>query len=105
MNVNANNTKVLLENKMTPFVKPGEIRFVLSWESPMDLDIHSIFRISNFQKCEVYFGRSQCLGTELNSDIFRGEGTRYNTMTISTLGNYIYTIAVHNYVANNSNTN
>ncbi len=55
--------------QMTPRVEPGKLRFVLSWPyAPKDLDIHSIFKISRFSQCEIYFGARNCLGTTLDVD-------------------------------------
>ncbi len=85
--------------QMTPVVQPGQMRFVLSWPyAPQDLDIHSIFKISRFTQCEVYFGERICLGTSLDTDNSEGGINGVETITINTLGNYVYTFAVHKYV-------
>jgi hypothetical protein len=84
---------------MTPTVDPGQIRFVLSWPlGPKDLDLHSYFKISRFSKCEIYFGKRSCVGTDLDVDNFEGGPNGVETITISTLGNYVYTFAVNKYV-------
>jgi hypothetical protein len=84
---------------MTPIVEKGKMRFVLSWPyAPRDLDIHSLFKISKFSKCEVYFGKRDCAGTVLDVDNFNGGSNGVETITINTLGQYIYTFAVHKFV-------
>jgi len=88
---------------LTPLVGQGQIRFVLSWSNgPKDLDIHSIFKISDNETCEVYFGKRDCLGTELNTDTTRFGSNGVQTLTINTLGKYNYTIAVNKYIHKNS---
>jgi hypothetical protein len=88
---------------MTPLVDDGKIRFVLSWPSgPKDVDIHSFFKISRFSKCEVYFGKRDCVGTGLDTDNFNGGSNGVETITINSLGKYIYTFAVHKYVDNSN---
>jgi hypothetical protein len=83
---------------MTPFVEEGKLRFVLSWPfAPRDLDIHSFFKISRFSKCEVYFGKRDCVGTNLDTDNYNGGSNGVETITINSLGNYVYTFAVHKY--------
>jgi hypothetical protein len=85
--------------QLTPRVEPGEIRFVLSWPyAPKDLDIHSIFKISRYSQCEIYFGARDCLGTSLDVDNLNGGNKGVETITIHTLGKYTYTFAVHKYV-------
>lgn len=92
-------TKPLDTVQMTPYVEAGKIRFVLSWpHGPKDLDIHTMYRISRFSKCEVFFGKRNCLGTSLDTDNFNGGHNGVETVTISTLGKYVYTFAVHKYV-------
>jgi hypothetical protein len=88
---------------LTPLVGQGKIRFVLSWPNgPKDLNIYSIFRITNNKTCEVYFGKKECLGTELNTDTSRFGSNGIQTLTINTLGKYNYTIAVNKYTDKNS---
>jgi hypothetical protein len=94
--------------QLTPRVEPGKLRFVLSWPyAPKDLDIHSIFKISRFSQCEIYFGARNCLGTTLDVDNLNGGNKGVETITINTLGKYIYTFAVHKYVdvSNGSSAN
>jgi hypothetical protein len=84
---------------MTPLVEEGQVRFVLSWpDSPADLDIHSIFLVSARNKCEVFFGKKECLGVDLDVDNLKGGKNGVETITIRELGKYIYTITVHRYV-------
>lgn len=84
---------------MTPEVEEGQLRFVLSWPfAPKDLDIHSFFKISKFSKCEVYFGKRECVGVNLDTDNFLGGKKGVETITIERMGNYIYTFAVHKYI-------
>lgn len=83
---------------MTPLVEEGKIRFVLSWPyGPKDLDIHSFFKVSRFSKCEVFFGKRDCVGTSLDTDNFSGGNNGVETITINQLGKYVYTFAVHKY--------
>jgi hypothetical protein len=84
---------------MTPLVEQGQIRLVLSWpDSPADLDIHSIFLVSARNKCEVFFGKKECLGVDLDVDNLKGGKNGVETITIRELGKYIYTFTVHRYV-------
>jgi hypothetical protein len=97
-NVIGPNTNIGLIS-LTPTLDDNSLRFVLSWESsPKDLDIHTIFQVSRFQLCGVYFAMKQCVGTVLDSDNNNGGPNGVETITISPLGNYIYTIAVNKYI-------
>jgi hypothetical protein len=94
-----NNTRHLTTVPMTQNVGEGKIRIVLMWpDGPLDLDLHSSFKISKFTKCEIYFGKDECLGTELNTYDRPVNKRGVDVITINTLGNYIYTFAVHKYV-------
>ena len=84
---------------LTPTLVGGLLRFVLSWPgAPNDLDIHSFFAVSQTQKCEVYFSKRSCVGVSLDVDNLSGGSKGVETITVNTLGNYIYTIAVNKYV-------
>jgi hypothetical protein len=99
VNVEGGSSKNLLTLPMTPIVDAGKIRFVLYWpDGPIDLDLHSIFRVSRFSKCEVYFGKKECLGTELNTENSIGGKYGVEAITLNTLGNYVYTFAVNKYI-------
>lgn len=92
-------TKPISTASLTPTVDKGKLRFVLSWPNgPKDLDIHSIFKISRFAKCEVYFGKRDCVGVTLDTDNFNSGASGVETITINNLGKYYYTFAVHKYV-------
>lgn len=84
---------------VTPTLQPGQIRFVLSWpDKPKDLDLHSFFAVSMFSICEVYFGKRQCAGVVLDTDNYDYGTNGAETITINTLGNYVYSIAINNYI-------
>lgn len=84
--------------QLTQRVNAGQIRFVLSWpNAPKDLDIHSIFKVSRYTQCEVYFGERECLGMTLDTDNLKGGKNGVETITIDTLGNYIYIFVVNKY--------
>ncbi len=88
---------------LTPVMTDNSLRFVLSWESsPKDLDIHALFQLSRMQKCEVYFAKKDCVGVTLDVDNLDGGTNGVETITINTLGNYIYTITVNKYVDNSN---
>lgn len=92
-------TKQIISSQLTPTVDKGKIRFVLSWPNgPKDLDLHSLFKISRFSKCEVYFGKRDCAGVNIDTDNFSGGANGVETITINTLGKYYYTFAVHKYI-------
>lgn len=77
----------------------NSLRFVLSWENaPKDLGIHMLFQVSRNQKCEVYFARKECVGASLDIDNLNGGQNGVETITVNTLGNYIYTVAINKYV-------
>jgi hypothetical protein len=84
---------------MTPLVHDGQIRFVLSWpDAPADLDLHGLFVVSARNKCEVFFGKKECVGLDLDVDNLKGGKNGVETITIRDLGKYIYNIAVHRYI-------
>ena len=84
---------------MTPLVKEGEIKLVLSWpDAPADLDLHGLFKVSPMNKCEVFFTNVRCGGVELEEDNYKGGKNGVETLTIKDLGNYIYTFVVHRYI-------
>jgi hypothetical protein len=83
---------------MTPLVEEGQIRFVLTWpDFPADLDIHNIFQVSPRSKCEVFFGKKECLGVNLDVDNLKGGKSGVETITINNLGKYTYTVSVHRF--------
>lgn len=94
------NAEIVLSTvPMTPLVQTGQIRFVLTWpNSPADLDIHGLFLVSPRNKCEVFFGKRECLGVDLDVDNLKGGKNGVETITIHDLGKYTYTISVHKYV-------
>jgi len=99
INVIGDMTEPIINIPMTPLLEEGKIRFVLSWpDGPKDLDLHALFQINRFSKCEVYFGKRDCVGTELDTDNIKEEAYGVETLTINTLGNYIYTFGVNKYV-------
>ena len=84
---------------LTPEVEEGKIRIVLSWpDGPADLDIHSLFKVTKIRKCHVYFGNKDCTGLNLDVDNTKGGKNGVETITINSLGNYIYSFYVHKYV-------
>ena len=80
---------------LTPVVKKGSTRFVLSWPNgPQDLDIYSDFILSRFRKCRVFFGRRECGGLKLDVDNFRGGRNGVETISLETMGTYKYLFMV-----------
>lgn len=84
---------------LTPIITDRVLRIVLSWESsPKDLDLHSLFPVSRIRKCQVFFAKRECIGVNLDTDNIMGGTNGVETLTFTTLGNYIYAIAVNKYV-------
>ena len=95
--------KELPSMPLTPEVEEGKIRIVLSWpDGPSDVDIHSMFKVTKIRKCHVYFGNKACTGVELDVDNTKGGKNGVETITINSLGNYVYTFYVHKYVDSTS---
>lgn len=91
-------TKPLTHVKLTPRVDEGQMRFVLSWpDGPKDLDLHTSFKLNRFLACSCYFGRRECPGVSLDVDSYNGGASGGETITISTLGQYIYTISINKF--------
>ena len=84
---------------LVPEVEQGEMRVVLTWmDGPSDVDIHSMFKVTKKQRCHVYFGNKECVGVEMEEDNIKGGRNGVETITINTLGKYVYTFYVHKYV-------
>jgi hypothetical protein len=85
------------------------MRFVLSWpDAPRDLDFHILFKTGKFSKCEVFFGKTECSGANLDVNNYLGGGRGVETVTLNTIGNFNYTIVVHKYngkAAENADSN
>jgi hypothetical protein len=84
---------------MTPIVESGQLKFILSWPNgPKDLDLYSTFKVKKNSICEVYFGRKNCVG--VNSDVGSEQGGTLGveSVTIQSLGKYIYMFAVNKYI-------
>jgi hypothetical protein len=92
-------TSKIISVSLTPFVEKGKMRFVLTWaDAPADLDIYSLFRISEERKCNVFFGHKKCEGVSLDADNFMGGTKGAETITVDFLENYIYSFVISKYV-------
>jgi hypothetical protein len=49
-------------------------------------------------KCEVFFGKKTCGGVDLDVDNLNGGKNGVETITLTELGNYIYSFVVHRYI-------
>jgi hypothetical protein len=86
---------------LSPLIPLGQIRFVLSWPNgPKDLDIYAMFKVSKLSKCDVYFGRKSCVGAALDVDNRKGGKLGVETITINSLGKYIYMFVINKYIDN-----
>ncbi len=71
---------------------------MLSWpDAPRDLDFHVLYNTGKFSKCEVFFGKSECSGTNLDVNNYLGGARGVETVTINTIGNFNYTFVVHKF--------
>jgi hypothetical protein len=97
-----NKSKQITTISMSPFIEEGQIRVVLSWPNgPKDLDLYCLFKPNRMTRCEVFFGKMNCVGVDLDIDNRNGGKMGVETITISTLGNYNYMFAVNNYIDEN----
>lgn len=97
-------TPTIRSISLTPIVKSGKIRVVVSWpDAPSDLDMVSTFRLDKVDtKCEVFFGKKNCSQTSLQVDNNLRTRKGAETITIDMLENYIYTFAIRKYVDKSS---
>lgn len=76
----------------------GAFRAVLNWgDRVQDLDIFSIFRVSKYIECNVYFGSKSCVSTKLETDNKNYGNAGGETILVEKLGKYNYVFAVNKY--------
>lgn len=84
---------------MTPEVKTGQLRVVLSWpDAPSDLDLYSYFRTTTYTACTVFFGENHCNHLILNADNNKGGRKGAETITLNLQQNFIYTFVARKYI-------
>lgn len=61
------------------------------------MDFHVLFKTGKFSKCEVFFGKTECSGTKLDSNNYLGGKKGVEAITVNTIGNFNYSLVVHKY--------
>lgn len=87
---------------MEQIINTETIRFVLSWGTSIDLDLHSRFAVSSKNICHVFFGNKSCMSMTHSGDKSYDSTIRsgMEAISIDKLGSYRYVIYASNYQGN-----